>query len=102
MDIKLTSKQYWEEYYKKTQTSKDKISRIASEYDLLWELLIQENSAIPPKTILEIGGYPGRFLAYLADKFNLVPTCLDYNSDRSKIEECMDVFGVKEYEIIQS
>lgn len=102
MDTKLTSKEYWEEYYKKTQTSKDKISRIASEYDSFWETLISENSKIPPKSILEIGGYPGRFLAYLGDKYKLIPTCLDYNSDTSKIEECMNVFGVKEYEMIQT
>lgn len=102
MNSKLTSKEYWEEYYKKTQTTKDKISRIASEYDQLWEMLFSKNEANPPKTILEIGGYPGRYLAYLSDKFILVPTCLDYNSDVSKIEECMNIFDVNDYKVIQT
>ncbi len=102
MDTKLTSKEYWEEYYKKTQTSKVKISRIVSEYDQLWEILLSQNEANPPKTILEIGGYPGRYLAYLSDKFSLVPTCLDYNSDVSKIEECMKIFDVNDYKVLQT
>lgn len=102
MDSTLTSKLYWEEYYKKTQTSKDNIVRIASEYDEIWDLLIAENDQKNPKTILEIGGYPGRFLAYLADKYKLEPTCLDYNSDVTKIQECMQVFGIEEYDVIQT
>lgn len=35
----------------------------------------------PPETIIEIGAYPGRFLAYLSSKYSLEATVLDFNSD---------------------
>ena len=97
---KLTTKDYWEDYYKKSITQNSQIKLIASVYDYYWELLIKNNEVNPPETIIEIGGYPGRYLAYLADKYNLIPTSLDFNTDRIKIEESMEAFGIKEYEII--
>lgn len=99
---KLTEQSYWEDYYKNTNTNKRQIQKVISEYDEYWELLIANNNSSSPKTIIEIGGYPGRFLAYLSDKYQLIPTCLDYNSDRSKIIESMNSFNIKEYNIIQA
>lgn len=55
-----------------------------------------------PEFIIEIGAYPGRHLAYLAAKYNLHPTALDYNSDRFKIEESFEVMGVSNYNITQA
>jgi cyclopropane fatty-acyl-phospholipid synthase-like methyltransferase len=98
----LTSQQYWETYYKNSKVSRSQISAICSGYDRFWEVLIKANAFNPPKTILEIGGYPGRYLAYLASKYNLTPTSLDFNSDKIKINETMVAFGIDKYNIIQS
>jgi len=98
----FTTQKYWEEYYKNSSVQKANIVSTASAYDKYWDKLIKNNSNNPPKTIIEIGGYPGRYLAYLADKYNLIPTSLDFNSDRTMIEESMEVFNIKEYEIIQA
>ncbi|WP_339887753.1 methyltransferase domain-containing protein [uncultured Flavobacterium sp.] len=99
---KLTDQAYWENYYSKATTQKEQIQSVVSEYDKYWELLLSNNDANPPKTIIEIGGYPGRFLAYLSDKYDLMPTCLDFNSDQKKIDESMASFNIKEYKIIQT
>lgn len=99
---KLTDQNYWEKYYSKSITQKNQISTIVSEYNQYWDILLSNNETNPPKTIIEIGGYPGRYLAYLSDKYNLTPTCLDFNSDKSKIEESMHSFGVENYNIIQA
>jgi len=99
---KLTTRDYWEGYYKKAITQSSQIKSIVSVYDVYWDNLIRNNDSNPPKTIIEIGGYPGRYLAYLADKYNLKPTSLDFNTDRTKIEESMKAFDIQEYEIIVS
>jgi SAM-dependent methyltransferase len=99
---RLTNQNYWENYYKNSVSEKSQIERIVSEYDKYWELLVKCNQNVPPKDIIEIGGYPGRYLAYLGCKYNLVPTSLDYNSDISKIKEVMSYFDVKEFDIIQA
>lgn len=98
---KLTDQAYWEKYYSQTKTNKKQIQSIISEYDSFWDTLISSVDD-KPKTILEIGGYPGRFLAFLADKYQLEPTCLDFNSDIQKINESMQSFGIVDYHIIQA
>lgn len=95
-------KEYWEKYYSNSKIDKNRIERICSRYDYYWDLLINNGEDKKEKTIIEIGGHPGRYLAYLGDRYNLKPTSLDFNSDTSKIEESMNLFGVKDYEIIQS
>lgn len=63
--------------------------------------MVNENkSTAKSKTIIEVGAYPGRYLAYLSKKFNLIPTALDYNSDKSKIEETFKKFNITEFEIL--
>ena len=98
----LTSQQYWEKYYDKKRTvSRESIIQVCSAYDIYWDKMIKACSR-KPKSIIEIGAYPGRYLAYLAAKYQLHPTALDYNSDRSKIEESFEVMGVSDYNIIQA
>jgi cyclopropane fatty-acyl-phospholipid synthase-like methyltransferase len=53
------------------------------------------------QSLIEIGGFPGRYLAYLGAKYNIKPTCLDYNSDTTEIEGVFKVMGVDDYEITQ-
>ncbi|MBX2963402.1 MAG: class I SAM-dependent methyltransferase [Cyclobacteriaceae bacterium] len=99
---KLVTKEYWEEYYSGSTTTKLEVSRICSVYDSFWEILVMNNSNLEKKSIIEIGGYPGRYLAYLAAKFELVPTCLDFNSDKSKIDATMAQFDIENYTVIQA
>lgn len=99
---KLTDQEYWEKYYSKSLTQKKQIISVASVYDEYWDLLIDKNDNKEIKTIIEIGGYPGRYLAYLSNKYNLTPTCLDFNTDKEKIVETFKSFDLKEYDIIQT
>jgi cyclopropane fatty-acyl-phospholipid synthase-like methyltransferase len=102
MSKRLTDINYWENYYSDNKVNRSQINSICSIYDKYWEDLIHENESSPVKTIIEIGGHPGRYLAYLAEKYSLVPTCLDFNSDRSKIDQSMRSMGVSDYNIIQA
>ncbi len=96
---KLTSQSYWESYYKRNHVSKENIVNVCSYYDEFWDHLISENP--DGKSIIEIGGFPGRYLAYLASKYTLEPTCLDYNSDILQIEATFKVMNVETYHILQ-
>ena len=98
---RFTSQNYWEEYYKNGNTQVSEIIKICSAYDVLWVKLINSFSGTP-LNIVEIGAYPGRYLAYLAAKFNLHPTALDYNTDKSKLEETFELMKVASYDIIQT
>ena len=96
---KLTTKSYWENYYKAKHTDKFHIINVCSFYDEYWDMFFGKNPK--GKKLIEIGGFPGRYLSYLSSKYGVVPTCLDYNSDASQIRETFDVMNVKDFEIIQ-
>lgn len=96
---KLTSKTYWESYYKHNHASKDHIVSVGSYYDAYWNIFFKLDHA--SKSLIEIGGFPGRYLAYLASNYHLEPTCLDYNSDKDQIETSFEVMNVVNYDIIQ-
>jgi 2-polyprenyl-3-methyl-5-hydroxy-6-metoxy-1,4-benzoquinol methylase len=96
---KLTTKAYWEGYYSKDHTNKQHIINVCSYYDDFWQQLIGEQNK--GKSIIEIGGFPGRYLAYLSSKFELTPTCLDYNSDASQIENSFKIMEVNNFTILQ-
>lgn len=99
MNEPLTSKNYWESYYKDSHTAKEHIVKVCSYYDRFWTLFFGPNAL--HKECIEIGGFPGRYLAYVASKYKIKPTCLDYNSDKKQIEDAFKVMHVDEYEIIQ-
>lgn len=99
MKDKLTTQEYWEKYYSHNHADVKHINTVCSYYDKFWELFITESD--PNKTLIEIGGFPGRYLAYLSQKYQLKPTCLDYNSDISQIENTFKVMNVTDYNIIQ-
>lgn len=99
MEDKLTTKKYWETYYQNSHVNKQHIVTVCSYYDSIWDVFVKESDA--PKNLLEIGGFPGRYLAYLSNRYKLEPTCLDYNSDISQIEGSFKVMDVSNYSIIQ-
>jgi 2-polyprenyl-3-methyl-5-hydroxy-6-metoxy-1,4-benzoquinol methylase len=96
---KLTTKEYWESYYKHSHANKQHIVTVCSYYDDIWDLFVR--SSDEAKSLLEIGGFPGRYLAYLASKYKLEPTCLDYNSDITQIEGSFNVMNVPVYHVVQ-
>ncbi len=95
-----TTQSYWEEYYQRSSITKESIIKVCSSYDPIWDEFFS-SCMHKPRTILEIGAYPGRYLAYLASKFDLRPTAIDFNSDRKKIELAMQAMGVQDYDVIQ-
>lgn len=97
----ITEQNYWEGYYEKTIVEKENIIRICSQYDPYWDKLINA-CKYKPSNIIEIGGYPGRYLAYISSKYQLKPCCLDFNVDTSKLKESFKCMGVSEYDVIQS
>ena len=99
MTQKLTTKQYWESYYKYNHANKEHIINVCSYYDTIWDEFIGNDNK--NKTLIEIGGFPGRYLAYLSSRYNLTPTCLDYNSDKSQIESTFSIMNIRDYHIIQ-
>lgn len=99
MAKELTSRDYWEDYYKHNHADKNHITSVCSQYDAYWNDLISENSE--SKSIIEIGGYPGRYLAYLAHRYKLEPTCLDFNSDETQIERTFQAMDVNNYHLLQ-
>lgn len=99
MADKLTSQEYWESYYGKHHANKNRIISVCSYYNTFWEEFFGSSSN--SKTLIEIGGFPGRYLAYLADKFKVKPTCLDYNSDATHVQEVFRTMNVTDYEILQ-
>jgi len=101
MKKELTDKHYWVEYYESSNTGKDEIIRICSKYDDLFDSLITSCSK-PPETIIEIGAYPGRFLAYLSSRYSLIATALDFNSDKSKIVDSFAAMEGDLQEVIQA
>ncbi|NMB64844.1 MAG: class I SAM-dependent methyltransferase [Spirochaetes bacterium] len=101
MQEEITDRTYWENYYSQSNSSRDDIIKICSQYDIFFEKLFNSCSK-HPKTIIEIGAYPGRFLAYLSAKYNLEATALDFNSDIKKINDSFSSMEGVLKEIIQA
>lgn len=95
-----TSRAYWEEYYRDSLVTAEQIQRICGYYDKYWERLIRV-CARRPASIIEIGAYPGRYIAYLASRFQLRATALDYNSDRTKIATAFAAMNVADFDVLQ-
>lgn len=96
-----TDRSYWENYYRKSGIDTGRVERIVGEYDRYWNMLIGACRQ-KPATIIEIGAYPGRYLAFLASRYNLRPAALDFHSDFSRIEDCMKAYRIPDYELIQA
>jgi len=97
---KLTDNKYWENYYKNVHAEKKHIVNVCSYYNDFWNMLFT-SSKDSQKTLIEIGGYPGRYLAYLASEYNLRPTCLDFNGDDLQVKKSFEVMGVQDYSILK-
>lgn len=97
----LTDQAYWEKYYDKSSVDKRVIESICGRLDYIYEQWITTCRCIP-KTVIEIGAYPGRYIAYFSAKYNLEAAALDFNSDVNRIKEAFEVMDVRDYNIIQA
>lgn len=97
--MELTSREYWIDYYKASSEDKETLIRICGKYDSFWDLL-HKSCASKPKSILEIGAFPGRYLAYVASRYQLDATGIDFNPTIEKFERNMKIMGVDRYEYI--
>lgn len=95
----LTDQQYWEEYYKSTVVDADIVRSVCSQYDLFWDLFINAADS-RAKTLIEVGAFPGRYLAYLASKYQLRPTGIDFNPATAIVDRMMKSMRVESYDYI--
>ena len=97
--MELTSKEYWQDYYQQASEDKQTIIKVCGAYDYFWDLLLKSCSQ-PPKSILEIGAFPGRYLAYLSSRYKIQSTGLDFNPDEEKFSRSMHAMDVTDYRYI--
>src|SRR5687768_11485029 len=97
--MELTTKSYWQDYYFSASEDKHIIDKVCGRYDRFYQLLMNA-CAQPPKSILEIGAFPGRYLAYLGKKYDLKATGLDFNPDAEKFSRSMRAMDIHKYEYI--
>lgn len=101
MDNRYTTQSYWENYYGNNRVDRRSIELMGKNYDGLWEQMIDACKS-PPKNIIEIGTYPGRYLAYLAAKYELKPFGIDFNPDKEKVAASMHTMGISQYTYYQA
>jgi cyclopropane fatty-acyl-phospholipid synthase-like methyltransferase len=93
----LTTPEYWAKYYlPENNNERSEIERICGEYDRIFDILISSCTK-KPETILEIGAHPGRYLAYLASRYRLRPTALDFNPDVAPIKRSMNLMNINQF-----
>lgn len=97
--MELTSKKYWEDYYAYSPEDKDTICRVCSRYDRFYKLMI-DSCINPPQSIIEVGAFPGRYLAYISSKYRLDATGLDFNPQIEKFTRSMHAMEVRNFEYI--
>ena len=81
MKNKLTDRGYWQNYYNITYSKKEQIETICGVYDDLWDTFIRNKDNGNQEKIIEVGAFPGRYIAYISKKYGLIPTALDYNKN---------------------
>jgi SAM-dependent methyltransferase len=92
--MELTSRKYWQSYYEESAEDRETIIKVCSNYDFFWDKLV-DSCDQPPKSILEIGAFPGRYLAYLSSRYGLQATGLDFNPDDKKFMRSMHAMGIE-------
>ncbi len=97
--MELTSKKYWQDYYHQAAEDKQTIIKVCGAYDYFWDLLLK-SCAQPPRSILEIGAFPGRYLAYLSSRYQIQATGIDFNPDEKKFSRSMQAMGAENYNYI--
>lgn len=92
--MELTSQKYWQDYYETSAEDRESIVKVCSNYDEYWDKLIA-SCKNRPESILEIGAFPGRYLAYLASRYGLKATGIDFNPDEDKFKRSLHAMGVE-------
>ena len=96
----LTDEAYWTAFYQCHQREcpdRRSIIAAASRLDSCWQEF--RNAAGQTTTVCEIGCYPGRYLAYVASKFNLRALGIDLNPDMDTVVGHLKTMGVDNYAV---
>ena len=99
----LTDQSYWSNYYgrhRQPSPNSESIIAAGSRLDNCWDETIK--AAGTPKTIWEIGCYPGRYLAYVAARHGMRALGLDFNDDTETVERNLAAMGVTDFKAIQA
>lgn len=99
--MELTSKKYWQDYYQASSEDRQLITTICGAYDFYWDMMVKSCHQ-PPQSVLEIGAFPGRYLGYVASRYKLKATGLDFNPDAEKVKRSMVAMGVPDFNYICS
>lgn len=75
----LTDREYWREYWSGKEGLAETVSRSIIFHDLFESCLANANV----RTAIELGGFPGRYLAFLARFFEVDVTLLDFVADQT-------------------
>lgn len=92
----ITDRTYWESYYSTKEANTDEVKKLGHVYDKYWPICINSQT----KSVIEIGAFPGRYLAYVAKTFDLRPTALDYQSDLTTIAANFRALGIEEFDLL--
>ncbi|MCP4633484.1 MAG: class I SAM-dependent methyltransferase, partial [candidate division Zixibacteria bacterium] len=98
----MTKKEDWEEYWEKislpVEVTKSKRNAYINEILSIFDRYLQSN---PEFSILEIGGAPGGYLAYMHKRFGYKITGMDYSEiGCAKMKENFRLLGING-EVIQ-
>jgi 2-polyprenyl-3-methyl-5-hydroxy-6-metoxy-1,4-benzoquinol methylase len=96
----LTDQSYWSNYYgrhRQPSPNSESIIAAGSRLDNCWDETIK--AAGTPKTIWEIGCYPGR---YVAARHGMRALGLDFNDDTETVERNLAAMGVTDFKAIQA
>lgn len=93
---RLTTQDYWVNYYANPSRDPEVIAKTVGRYDVFWEQMVKSLN-YTPKTILEVGAFPGRYLAYLAQKYNVRPTGIDFNPEIETFNRTMEIMGITDF-----
>ena len=99
----LTDQSYWCNYYRKHRLpdpNAESIIVAGSRLDECWDETIK--AAGKPKSIWEIGCYPGRYLAYVAARHGMRALGLDFNDDTETVEQNLAAMGVTDFKAIHA
>ena len=99
----LTDQAYWSDYYGKHRDYDPNTASIVaagSRLDPCWDEMVE--AAGSPKSVWEIGCYPGRYLAYVAARYGLRAMGLDFNEDTETVERNLAAMGVSDFKAFQA
>ena len=97
MDNKLTTKNFWESFWRGGETKEIKIEPVKS---IPFSSLFKKHIPKSNKKALEIGCFPGALLAYISKTFGYFPEGIDFVENIHEVcSKTLKINGLNEYKI---